>query len=186
MRPLREAKCKDAALLEQARRPCLDFLVVAHPDGTESEDRDLPGVPIGEAIEAENLGEFAIPPGIPARIRSAVARRRQGRGEEFLLLHELEEIRVPGLFAVVALERSLPLVLEEFDGLQHDFPGGFVRVVATVVLGVEEDHRGLRGAVGGRVFCSSHSGKSCEIGGAIHPRIRKKTLFFEPFCPIAA
>ena len=48
------------------RRPSLHLFVFAHPDGAQTEDGDLPGVPVRQAVEGENLVHLAISPGIPS------------------------------------------------------------------------------------------------------------------------
>jgi multidrug efflux pump subunit AcrA (membrane-fusion protein) len=92
------------------------------------------------ARRAQDLGELADAPGVPAAVLRSVARRRAHRGEDPLLADEVEEVRVPDRAVVVLLEPLLPLALEELDGLQHHLPGALVGVLAVVLLRVEEDH----------------------------------------------
>ena len=134
---LGEPEREDPAVLEQARRALLDRLVAAHPDRSEPEHRDLPGVPVGEAVEAEDLGELAVAPGVPAAIGAAVAGGREQGREDPVRFHELEEIGVPDPIAIVFLEPTFPLLLEERDGLSHHLPGAFIRVLPVVVFRVE-------------------------------------------------
>ena len=81
--------------------------VVALPDRAEAEDGDLPGVPVVEAVEAEDLAEGGDPGGVPALVRLPPAsdgRGQEGR-EQALLGGEVEEVGVPGAVAVV-LDRA--------------------------------------------------------------------------------
>ena len=134
---LGEPECEDPALLEQARRALLDRLVAAHPDRPQPEHGDLPGVPVGEAVEAEDLGELAVATGIPAAIGAAVAGWREQGREDPLRFHELEEIGIPDPIAIVLLEAAFPLPLEERDGLSHHLAGAFIRVLPVGVFRVE-------------------------------------------------
>ncbi len=49
--PLGEAEGEDPAVLQVLGGLLLYLLVLAHPDGAEAQDRDLPGVPVGQAVE---------------------------------------------------------------------------------------------------------------------------------------
>src|SRR5438093_699487 len=72
-------------------------VVVALPDRAEAEDRDLPGVPIGQAVEAEDLVEDRVARGVPALvgIAAGVTRGCQQRRERALAREKLDEVGVP-------------------------------------------------------------------------------------------
>jgi hypothetical protein len=129
--PLGEAEGEDSARLEKLRRLPLDLLVIAHPDRPEAQDSDLPGIPVGKAVEAENLIELAVAPGVPAAVVAAVLGWCQKREEESLLLHEIEEVLIPDALVIVALDRRETLRFEEIDYRQHE--------LATVVVGILAD-----------------------------------------------
>ena len=128
--PLGEAKREDPALLEESSGPLLDLFVLTHPDRAQAQHRDLPGVPICEPVEGQDFGEFAVAPGIPARICCPIARGCKRCGKEAFLLGVFEEVRVPDLLPIIALERALALGLKELDGLAHDLLGSAVGVGA--------------------------------------------------------
>ena len=69
--------------------------VVALPDRAEAEDGDLPGVPVVEAVEAEDLVEGGDPGGVPALVArpAGVGGRGQEGREQALLGGEGEEVR---------------------------------------------------------------------------------------------
>ncbi len=135
---LRQPEGEDAALLQKAGRLPLDLLVAAHPDRPEPEDRHLPGVPVGQAVEAEDLVELAVAPGVPAAAFAAVLGRCQAGREELLLLCELEEVLVPDSLVVVLFDLSQALRLEEVDRGEHQLATGLVRVLADASFRVEE------------------------------------------------
>ncbi|TMA35623.1 MAG: hypothetical protein E6J79_14715 [Deltaproteobacteria bacterium] len=137
---LGEAEGEDAAVPELLCGAALQGLVAAHPDGAEAEHGDLPGVPVLEAVEREDLPELADPPGVPARLGSAVAGGRAHGREDPLVLHELEKVGVPDPCVVVLLQAALTLPLEERDGPQHHLPRAFVGIRAPVLPGIQEDH----------------------------------------------
>ena len=130
MRLLRETESENAAVFEGARGALLDRFVAAHPDRAEPENRHLPGVPVLEAVEAEDLGELADPPGVPAGVRGTVAGRRAHRREDPLARHEVEEVPVPAARVVVLLQPALSLLLEEVDGLAHHLARAVVGIAA--------------------------------------------------------
>ena len=70
---LGEAEREDRAVLEQLGGAASRGRVVALPDRAEPEDRDLPRVPVGEAVEAGDLVEGADARGVPALVRVAAA-----------------------------------------------------------------------------------------------------------------
>ncbi len=70
VRPLRKPEGEDVAVMQQVCGAALERFVPAHPDRTQSEDGHLPGVPVGQAVEAEDLIELAVAPGIPAAVRT--------------------------------------------------------------------------------------------------------------------
>ena len=132
---------EDAPLLQQASGVALDLLVAAHPDRPEAEDRHLPGVPVGQAVEAEDLVEFAVAPGVPAASLAALVWRGEEGGEEPAILHEVEEVPVPDPFVIVVLDPRQPLRFEEVDDGEHQLAVGLVRVRADAALRVEQHDR---------------------------------------------
>ena len=140
VRLLRQSVGEDAPLLQQAARLVFHGLVAAHPDGPQAEHADLPGVPVGEAVEAQDLGELADAPGVPTAVGGAVARRGAHGGEEALLPGELQEVAVPHRRPVVLLHLLQALGFEERDGAAHHLGRPLVGVAAVEVAGIEEDH----------------------------------------------
>ena len=114
--------------------------------GPRPEDGDLPGVPVGEPVEAEDLGERGVAGGVPALVRVAVGelRRRQERGEQLLPLDELDEVGGPLRRQVVVEEALLALALEEVDGRPQQPAGLGVELLRVVGVRVEEQAVGLQ------------------------------------------
>nr|BFE73348.1 hypothetical protein GCM10020092_066490 [Actinoplanes digitatis] len=134
---LGEPERHDVPVGEQPRRVCPGDRVGALPDRAEAEDGDLPGVPVAEAVEAEDLAQGRVAGGVPPLGGFvAVGRRGQERREQAFLGGEVQEVAVPGPVDVAAQELLLTAVLEEVDGGAQQ-PAG---------LGVE-----VRGIVGVRV-----------------------------------
>src|SRR5210317_1149456 len=100
----------------------LDRLIVGDPDWSETQHADLPGVPVSEAVEAEDFVEFAVTPAVPAHAFGAtrVGRWRHQLGEDLLASDELQKVRIPGALVIVLLDTSQSLVFEELNGLLHD------------------------------------------------------------------
>jgi hypothetical protein len=90
-----------------------------------------------EAVEAENLIELAIAPGIPSAIFPAIGRGGEQRGEQLFLFLEFEEVGVPLEGAIILFDFGQPLPLEEIDRLQHDLAGPFIRIRTVVMPGIE-------------------------------------------------
>ena len=132
---------KIAAVLEQLGGAAARGGVVALPDRAEPEDRDLPRVPVRQAVEAGDLAERADARGVPALVRVAgrLGGGRQQRREDALALDELEEVGVPGALVIVLLERRLAAGLEEVDRGQQRSPSRLVEVGRIVRAGVEQD-----------------------------------------------
>jgi hypothetical protein len=97
----------------------LRVLVLALPDRPESQDGDLFGVPVGEAVEAEDLRQRRVAGAVPAlvgvrlpiapRVRTGELRRREERREELLALDELDEVGGPLRLQVVVEDALLAL-----------------------------------------------------------------------------
>ena len=85
------------ALGEQGGGPGARLGVRALPHRAEAEDGDLPGVPVVQAVEAEDLIEGRIAGGVPALvlITGGIGGRREESGEQALLGGELQEVRIP-------------------------------------------------------------------------------------------
>ena len=133
----REAKREDRSLVQGLRRALLDRLVLAHPERSEPEHGNLPGVPVLKSIEAQDLRELADSPGVPARVRGALSRRRRHGREELLLFDVVEEVGVPNLRVIVVFDPPFTLAFEEFDRLEHHLAGSLVGVGPRVLLGIE-------------------------------------------------
>ena len=113
---------------------CAGGVVVALPDRPEPEDRDLPRVPVGQPVEAEDLVEDGVAGGVPAlvRIAAAVARGREQRRERALAREELDEVRVPLVRADLLGDLRLPLRLEPVDGRAEEALGRRVELGGVV------------------------------------------------------
>ena len=66
VRLLRQSEREHTAVLKDLRRARLRRLVVALPDRAETQDGDLPCVPVTEAVERQHLAEGADTGGVPA------------------------------------------------------------------------------------------------------------------------
>ena len=75
---LGEAEGEHGALVEQPRRSRAGGVVVALPDRPEPEDRDLPRVPVGQPVEAEDLVEDRVARACPSACRDRRAASRAG------------------------------------------------------------------------------------------------------------
>ncbi len=106
----------------------------------EVEDGHLPGVPVAQPVESQDLVELAIAPRVPTAVGCAVQGGREQRGEQALALDELEEVGVPGTVVVVLLDALQPARLEPGDRLVHDVARPIIRVEAVVVMGIEQKH----------------------------------------------
>ena len=101
MRLFRKAKGEDAPVFEGGCSLLTQFLVWAHPDRTETENGNLPGVPVLQAVEAQDLGELTIAPGIPTRVGCALAFGRAHGCKDPFFANEVEKIGVPRAVVVV-------------------------------------------------------------------------------------
>jgi hypothetical protein len=140
---------------EQLRRVGPGGLVGALPDRPEAEDGHLPGVPVAEAVEAEDLAEGGVARGVPSLrgIIAAVGRGRQECREEALLRDELQKVSVPGAVDVVVDERLLTAVLEELNGGVQQPARLGVEVRWVVRVRVEQQrfrYDGVPGLISGR------------------------------------
>ena len=115
--PLGQRERHHAAGLELRGRPLLGLDVVALPDRPEAQNRHLLGVPIRQTVEPEDLAERGVAGGVPPLVRVAAAVLRGGEEgcEDFFLLDEVEEIRHPRRFEVVAQQLDLAAALEPVD-----------------------------------------------------------------------
>ena len=141
---LGEAEREDRAVLEQLGGAAACGRVVALPDRAEPEDRDLPRVPVRQAVEAGDLAERADARGVPALVRVAgrFRRGRQQRREDALALDELQEVGVPGALVIVLLERRLAARLEEVDRRQQRSASRLVEVGRIVRARIEQEGLG--------------------------------------------
>ena len=140
---LGEAEREDRAVVEQIGRAPPGGGVLALPDRAESEDRDLPRVPVRQAVEAGDLAERGDARGVPALVRIAAGFGRGGQHgrEDPLALDELQEVRVPGALVILLLERRLAAGLEELDRRQQCAPGRLVEFLGAVGARIEERAR---------------------------------------------
>ncbi len=146
---LGEPERHHVALGQQLGGPRPDGLVLALPDRAEAQDGDLPGVPVAEAVEAEDLVQLGDPGGVPALVRVGRG-RRQELGEQAFLGGEFEEVGVPAAIDVGVDQRLLAARLEPVDGRAQQPAGRLVELRGVVGTRVEE-HRGLPGVEGGEV-----------------------------------
>jgi hypothetical protein len=109
VRLLGQTEREDRAVVEQFGRAAANVGVRALPDRPEPQDRDLPRVPVLQAVEGADLVEFADAGGVPALVWIAIAvgRRGQELGEQALGCQEVEVVRVPHALVVVLLEPRL-------------------------------------------------------------------------------
>ncbi len=147
---LGQAEGEDLALGQQVRGPAACGVVLTLPDRTETEDGHLPGVPVVEAVEAEDLVQGGDPGGVPALLRPfAGGSRGEERGEQALLGGEGEEVTEPGPRAVVLDQTALAAVLEPVDGGAQQPARLGVEVRRVVGARVEQQGGGHRGSPSG-------------------------------------
>ena len=141
---LGQAEGEDRPLVEQLGRARLRGCVGALPDRAEAEDRDLPGVPVGQAVEAKDLVEDRVARGVPALvgIAAAVTRWCQERRERALAREKLDEVGVPRVAERLGDEAHLALCLEPVDrGAQQSLRRG-IELGGVVASGVQQARRG--------------------------------------------
>ena len=136
--PLGEAEAEDPAVLQVLGGLLLHFLVPAHPDRAQAQDRHLPGVPVRQAVEGEDLVHLAVAPRVPAAVCVAVLRGREQGREDLVVLQELDEIIVPDAPLIIGLDALLALALEEVDRLLHHLLRFFAGIVTCVFLWIEQ------------------------------------------------
>ena len=133
----------------------LGVLVLALPDRSETQDGDLLGVPVGQPVEPEDLGERGVARGVPALVRVGASvlgaplvrgelRRSEERREQLLPLDELDEIRGPLRGKVIVQDALLALALEPVDGRAQQPPRFIVELLRVVGVRIEEQAVGLR------------------------------------------
>ena len=133
---LGKAEGEDGALFQELGRLVLGLVVGAQEDGAQAQGAHLEGVPVGEAVEAEDLGEVGDARGVPARRGVAEARGGEELRHDLVFLHEIEELGVPLARVKVILHLLEAPALEEIDGLEHDLPCFFVGVFGDDVFWV--------------------------------------------------
>ena len=106
--------------------------------GPRPEDRYLPGVPVGQAVEGEDLVHLAVAPGVPATVGVAVLRRREQGGEYLVVLQELDEVIVPDAPLIIRFDTLFALAFEEFDRLFHDRFRFFAGIIACVFSWIKQ------------------------------------------------
>ncbi len=182
---LGQAEGEDRTFLEQLSGARASGVVVRLPDRAEPEDRDLPRVPVGQPVEAEDLVEDGVPRGVPAlvRIAAAVALGRQQDREGPLARQELDEVAVPLVASDLLGDLGLPLGLEPVDRRAEESLGRRVELGGLVVGGIEE----AGGEGGGRHATSvAHTTRTVDrsVGRVI--RSTPPTLMRSPDPPLEA
>ena len=112
--------------LEQLGCPPFEVIVVAHPDRSKPEHRHLVGVPVGQAVEPEDLGELTDTPHVPPGIVGTVSTGSTHRGEDALVRNEVEEVSIPDRAVIILFEPPLPFRLEERNRLAHHLLGAII------------------------------------------------------------
>ena len=134
-----QAEGEYAPFVEEPGGLFFDRLVVAHPDGSQAQDGHLPGVPVGQPVEAEDFVEVAVALGVPANVRvsPAVCGWCQQGGKDLVFLNEFDKVGVPDPLMVVLLELGLAFVFEKGDGFFHDIPRPGIEVGKCFFLWVQ-------------------------------------------------
>ncbi len=116
--PLGEAEGEHGPVIEEPGGALAGGAVVGLPDRPEPEDRDLPRIPVGEPVEAEDLVEGGVAPRVPTLVgvTASVAGRREQGCERPLAPEELDEVAVPLVAARLGHDRDLALGLEPVNG----------------------------------------------------------------------
>ena len=151
---LGQAEGEHLALGEEFGRPGADGGVVALPDRAETQDRDLPRVPVVEPVEAEDLVEGGDSGRVPALVRLSLGGGRggeEGREQPFLG-GEFEEVGKPGAGAVVLDQPAFAAGLEPVDGGAQQ-PAGLGVEVGRVVCARVEQQRVSHGGAPLRLGC---------------------------------
>ena len=144
---LGEAEGEDRAFLEELGGTLAGRVVVGLPDRPEPEDRDLPRVPVGQPVEAQDLVEDRVPRGVPALVRIAapVALGSEQDREGSLAREELDEVAVPLVLPDLLGDLGLPLGLEPVDRRAEEALGRGIEPAASNVVGLKR--RGVSVAV---------------------------------------
>ena len=143
VRFLGETESEDATIFEGLSGFLAHRLVSTHPDRTQAEYGDLPGIPILKAVEPKDLGKLTNTPSIPAGIQRALTRRSIHRGHQAMFFGIVKKVRIPTAVVVVADEALLPLGLKEFNGVAHQFTRSIIIHVSIGISRVEKNHQVL-------------------------------------------
>ena len=100
----RKPEGENTAVFQQPSRLLFDRLVISHPNGPQTQDAHLPGVPVGQAVETEDLIEIHIAIGTPTASLPTVWGWRQQTGKNTLLFNELEKTVIPDPLVIVLFE----------------------------------------------------------------------------------
>ena len=124
----------------------LRSVVVTHPDRSESEDRDLPRVPVRQPVETEDLAQSCVAGTVPTTVLVTVGecRRSLERREQLLPADEFEKVGDPHGVEVVLKQLLLAAALEPFDGGSQQTAGLRIELSGVVSMGVEEQSIGAR------------------------------------------
>ena len=144
---LRQPEREHRTVLEPLRRAAAGCGVLALPDRPQTQDGDLPGVPVVQAVKGQDLTERRDPAGVPALVGVAVrlARRRAHRREQPLLGDELQEVAVPAALAVVLEQLFLAPLLEPVDRRPEQPSGLVVEMGRVVGVRIEQQRPGATG-----------------------------------------
>ena len=137
---LGQSEGKDRTVAQQFGGPLLHLFILRHPDRAQTQDRNLPGVPVGQAVETEDFVEAGYPVSVPSLGAVAVAGRGEQGRKNLLLFHEFQEIGVPDPLLVVFLDAGLPLFLKKPDGLEHDLARRLIQVSRVELVRIEQEH----------------------------------------------
>ena len=146
---LGKPECHHAARFELGGGAFLGLDVVALPDRPEAQDGDLLGVPVGQAVEPEDLAQRGIARGVPplVRIARAVFRRGEEGREDPFSLDQVEEVRHPRRLEVVGKQLRLAAFFEPVDhGAQLTSRFG-VELRRVVSVRIEQQSAGVRHGV---------------------------------------
>jgi hypothetical protein len=112
---LGQAEPEDRPSASNLPTSLLGLVVLTQPHRAQTQDRHLPGVPVGQRVEAEDLVEVVDPGSVPAGAFPTDCSRGPEGGEDPLLGVEIEEVLIPRAVVELLLHLGQTLVLEELD-----------------------------------------------------------------------
>ena len=139
---LGEPEAEDVSVLQQSRDLFARSFVVAQPHRAQPQHRDLPGVPVGQRVETEDLVEFVDTRQVPAGVGRSGLGADLGRcaegGEDLLFGDQVQEVGVPLAGVVLLLVLRQPFGLEEVDQRQQLGPGVLIERAGVIGRGIEQ------------------------------------------------